>query len=44
MAEATSDEFPPIDFPTLGFLGIDWIEAHCRIPDGFRRGRRPRRR
>ncbi len=31
-------EFPPIDFPTLGFLVIDWIEAHCVIPDGFTKG------
>jgi len=37
---SATDEFPPVDFPTLGFLGIDWIEAHCVIPDGFRRGRR----
>lgn len=27
-----------VDFPTLGFLVSDWIEAHCVIPDGFRMG------
>lgn len=27
-----------VDFPTLGFLAADWIEAHCTIPDGFRKG------
>lgn len=37
---ASAEEFPPVDFHTLGFLGIDWIEAHCVVPDGFRRGRR----
>jgi hypothetical protein len=25
-------------WPTLGFLIADWIEWHCPIPDGFRRG------
>jgi hypothetical protein len=35
-----ADDFPPIEFPTLGFLGIDWIEAHAVVPDGFRRGKR----
>lgn len=24
-----------VDYPTLGFLWADWIEAHCSIPDGF---------
>lgn len=24
-----------VDFPTLGFLAADWIEAHCVVPDGF---------
>lgn len=28
-----------VDFPTLGFLVADWIEQHCIIPDGFKRGR-----
>lgn len=23
-----------VDFPTLGFLGADWIEAHCSVPSG----------
>lgn len=27
-----------VDFPTLGYLWADWIEAHCPIPDGFHRG------
>jgi hypothetical protein len=36
---ASTEEFPPVDFPTLGFLVADWIEAHCVIPDGFRKGR-----
>lgn len=26
-----------VDFPTL-FVAVEWIEAHCVIPDGFRRG------
>ena len=26
-----------VDFPTLG-VGLDWIEAHCVIPDGFSKG------
>lgn len=30
------DEFT-VDFPTL-FVALDWIEAHCVIPDGFRKG------
>lgn len=28
-----------VDFPTLGDLGDAWIEQHCRVPDGFLRGR-----
>lgn len=28
-----------IDFPTLGDLGDAWITRHCRVPDGFTRGR-----
>lgn len=28
-----------VDFPTLGYLVADWIEAHCVIPDGFHKGR-----
>lgn len=27
-----------VDFPTLGHLLDDWIEAHCRVPQGFARG------
>lgn len=27
-----------VDFPTLGFLAADWIEAHCVVPDGFSLG------
>jgi hypothetical protein len=27
-----------VDYPTLGFLATDWVEAHCVIPDGFRIG------
>lgn len=32
-----ADEFV-VDFPTIGFLAADWIEAHCPIPTGFQRG------
>lgn len=28
-----------IDFPTLGDLGDAWITQHCRVPQGFARGR-----
>lgn len=28
-----------IDFPTLGDLAEAWIEQHCRVPDGFARGK-----
>lgn len=31
-----SDDFL-IDFPTL-YVALDWVEAHCVIPDGFREG------
>lgn len=27
-----------VNFPTLGFLAADWIEAHCRIADGWSMG------
>lgn len=27
------------EFPTLGFLVADWVEAHCAIPDGEQAGR-----
>jgi hypothetical protein len=30
------DEFV-VDFPTL-WVACDWIEAHCVVPDGFRKG------
>ena len=36
MAQPTSDRV--VDFPTLGFLIGDWIEAHCIVPDGFSKG------
>jgi hypothetical protein len=35
-AEAAVDEYV-VDFPTL-FVGTDWVEAHCVVPDGFHRG------
>jgi hypothetical protein len=28
-----------VDFPTLGDLGDAWIRRHCRVPDGFTRGK-----
>lgn len=28
----------PGEFPTLGYLVADWIEAHCVIPDGVHMG------
>lgn len=28
-----------VDFPTLGDLADGWIKQHCRVPDGFARGR-----
>lgn len=28
----------PREFPTLGYLAADWIEAHCVVPDGDRAG------
>jgi hypothetical protein len=28
-----------VDFPTL-WVACDWIEAHCVVPDGFRKGER----
>ena len=27
-----------VDFPTLGDLWDAWVQAHCLIPDGYRRG------
>ncbi|MFJ9558065.1 hypothetical protein ACIRPH_30030 [Nocardiopsis sp. NPDC101807] len=35
MATATDDRV--VAWPTL-FVAIDWVEAHCVIPDGFHRG------
>lgn len=32
-------EVQAVDFPTLGHLLDKWIERHCRVPDGFRRGK-----
>jgi hypothetical protein len=32
MATATDEHV--VDFPTLGFLAVDWIEAHCSVPSG----------
>jgi hypothetical protein len=34
----TEPEFV-VDFPTLGHLVADWIEQHCIVPDGFKKGR-----
>ncbi|MCR8695587.1 terminase [Rhodococcus pyridinivorans] len=28
-----------VDFPTLGDLADGWMKQHCRVPDGFQRGR-----
>lgn len=28
-----------VDFPTLGDLADEWITQHCRVPDGFTRGK-----
>lgn len=39
MARRRNDPEPEhlVDFPAL-FIAVDWIEAHCVIPDGFHRG------
>lgn len=34
---ATTDDFV-VDFPTLGILAVEWVAAHCPIPDGFAKG------
>lgn len=34
-----SDRVGTVDFPTLADLQDGWIEQHCRVPDGFLRGR-----
>ncbi|GAA1337185.1 terminase [Arthrobacter roseus] len=36
MTNDLSLSFSPSE--TLGFLGADWIEAHCSVPDGFDKG------
>jgi hypothetical protein len=36
---ATAPEEFLVDFPSLGFLGADWISQHCIVPDGFKKGR-----
>jgi len=28
-----------VDFPTLGDIADGWMKQHCRVPDGFQRGR-----
>lgn len=33
------DDYGWPDVPTLGFLVVDWVERHCIVPDGFRKGR-----
>lgn len=34
-----SSEVGVVDFPTLGHLLDEWIAAHCRVPQGFARGK-----
>lgn len=34
-----SNEVGVVDFPTLGDLADAWITRHCRVPDGFTRGK-----
>jgi len=38
---AAPDKLPEfvVDFPTLGDLADGWITRHCRVPDGFTRGK-----
>ena len=36
MATSPFDDFI-VDFPTL-WVAIDWVERHCVIPDGFKKG------
>lgn len=36
MADDLTLEFDPLH--TLGFLGTDWVEAHCRVPGGVYEG------
>lgn len=35
-----STEVGAVDFPTLGDLADGWTTQHCRVPDGFARGKR----
>ena len=28
----------PGEYPTLGFVAVQWIEEHCVVPDGPRAG------
>lgn len=37
MADSQADAWT-VDWPTLGFLAADWIEAHCLIADGWSMG------
>lgn len=37
MAASQADQWV-VDWPTLGFLAVDWIEAHCKIADGWSMG------
>ena len=41
LAEAPPSPAPEflVDFPTLGDLADAWITRHCRVPDGFARGK-----
>lgn len=34
-----SDRVGVVDFPTLGDLIDGWVTQHCRVPDGFDRGK-----
>lgn len=34
-----SDRVGVVDFPTLGHLIDGWVTQHCRVPDGFSRGK-----
>ena len=39
MATRSGEPEYVVDFPTLGFLGADWIAQHCIVPGGFHRGK-----
>lgn len=34
-----SNQVGVVNFPTLGDIGDAWMTQHCRVPDGFARGR-----